>query len=50
MIHITLSCQSGKRSGSILGRMLESCETCHHQYATDNFPSLGGITPAVHSH
>ncbi len=31
-------------------RMLETCGTCHRQYATDKFPALGGKTPAAHSH
>ena len=32
------------------GRMLETCGTCHRQYATDKFPALGGKTPAGHAH
>ena len=32
------------------GRMLETCGTCHRQYATDKFPALGGNTPTGHSH
>jgi cytochrome c553 len=32
------------------GRMLETCGTCHRQYATDKFPALGGKTPLGHSH
>ncbi len=32
------------------GRMLETCRTCHAQYATDKFPVLGGKIPAGHSH
>jgi len=32
------------------GRMLETCGTCHRQYATDKFPALGGKPPAGHSH
>ena len=31
------------------GRMLETCGTCHRQYATDKFPALGGKPPAGHS-
>jgi hypothetical protein len=32
------------------GRMVESCQTCHSQYATDKFPAYGGKAPAVHMH
>jgi hypothetical protein len=32
------------------GRMVESCQVCHSQYATDKFPSYGGKTPATHAH
>jgi cytochrome c556 len=32
------------------GRMLETCGTCHRQYATDKFPAPGGKAPAAHSH
>ena len=32
------------------GRMLETCGTCHRQYATDKFPALGGKTPLGHTH
>ena len=28
------------------GRMLETCGTCHRQYATDKFPAFGGKAPA----
>lgn len=31
-------------------RMLESCQTCHSQYATDKFPAYGGKAPAAHAH
>lgn len=32
------------------GRMVESCQICHSQYATDKFPAYGGKTPAAHAH
>ncbi len=32
------------------GRMVESCQTCHSQYATDKFPAYGGKAPAAHMH
>ena len=32
------------------GRMLEACQTCHSQYATDKFPAYRGKTPAAHGH
>lgn len=32
------------------GRMVESCQTCHSQYATDKFPAYGGKAPAAHAH
>jgi hypothetical protein len=32
------------------GRMVESCQACHSQYATDKFPAYGGKAPAAHSH
>jgi hypothetical protein len=32
------------------GRMVESCQTCHSQYATDKFPAYGGKSPAAHAH
>jgi hypothetical protein len=32
------------------GRMLETCGTCHRQYATDKFPAFGGKAPTGHAH
>ena len=32
------------------GRMLETCGTCHRQYATDKFPAWGGKSPTGHAH
>ena len=32
------------------GRMLESCQACHSQYATDKFPAYSGKPPAAHGH
>lgn len=31
-------------------RMVESCQTCHSQYATDKFPAYGGKTPTAPAH
>lgn len=31
-------------------RMVESCQACHSQYATDKFPAYGGKKPAAHAH
>ena len=32
------------------GRMIETCATCHRQYAADKFPALDGKSPAEHAH
>jgi hypothetical protein len=32
------------------GRMVESCQDCHSQYATDKFPAYGGKAPVAHAH
>lgn len=31
-------------------RLVESCQTCHSQYATDKFPAFSGAQPEGHSH
>ncbi|HMM47329.1 MAG TPA: hypothetical protein PKC12_05050 [Thiobacillaceae bacterium] len=31
-------------------RMIESCQTCHSQHATDRFPAFSGAQPEGHSH
>lgn len=31
-------------------RMVESCQVCHSQYATDKFPAFGGKPPVTHAH
>lgn len=31
-------------------RMVESCQTCHRQYATGKFPAYRGRTPAAPAH
>jgi cytochrome c556 len=31
-------------------RLVDSCQTCHSQYATDKFPAFSGAQPEGHSH
>ena len=42
--------RDGELQTFYFSRMLESCQTCHSQYATDKFPGFGGKAPAAHGH
>ena len=42
--------RDGELQSFYFSRMLESCQTCHSQYATDKFPGFGSKAPAAHGH
>ncbi len=42
--------RDGELQTYYFSRMLEFCQACHSQYATDKFPGFGGKAPATPAH